>query len=647
MLPSTGPGFLLVSGAGLLSQDTTTVAMAEAPLPGGIAHALRFVFSLPQWFQITAFILGVLAAGAAALYLWRRRIAIVAWVRARPRTTKIGLAAFAGVVLLGGASFGAVSWDYMQHDNGFCTGCHVMGPAYVRFTQSEHDSLSCHNCHQQSIVASMRQLYLWVAERPGEIGPHAKVPNTVCAQCHITGQKEVWQRIASTAGHRTHLESDSSALAGLQCVTCHGLEVHRFAPVDSTCGQANCHINQAIGIGKMAQQTSLHCSTCHQFTAEVPQLATRDSASGVLRPGSNQCFSCHEMRQVLADFDPARDPHRGTCGMCHNPHTQQTVAEAKKSCATAGCHADWRSIPFHSGLRHRTIGQECTLCHVPHQARVDPSDCAGCHAAVRERAGGRVRPPVPFDTTRISRGSWTEPVEPDRSKGKGDATPRDPPPGPGPATVAAPPDSFPHARHTTFACITCHVTRQAHNRLTFEVPRGCQFCHHDKAANRACTTCHEESEWTAPRSATVRVAVAGHEPRERPVTFLHSTHTARQCAQCHTTPVTLNPEPPAATCQACHDDHHAAARQCRECHGGTDPTPRAAHATLTDMHVACDNCHESATVAKLTPDRAFCATCHGEQQAHYPDQECTTCHFLSSPDDFRPHLQKSRGEGDR
>jgi hypothetical protein len=217
------------------------------------------------------------------------------------------------------------------------------------------------------------------------------VPNRVCAGCHINGDPKKWKIIAATAGHRTHLESDSSALRDVQCVTCHGQEVHRFLPVDSTCAQAKCHVNIRVQLGKMAQQTDLHCVTCHQFTAKVPQLAEYDSARGTLVPNVRQCFSCHEMRVALANFDPAKDPHRGTCGMCHNPHTQKVASDAVKSCASAQCHANWRDDPFHVGPNHRSVGTTCLVCHNPHQAKVDPSDCAGCHAAVRARRAGTGR----------------------------------------------------------------------------------------------------------------------------------------------------------------------------------------------------------------------------------------------------------------
>src|SRR6185436_12687281 len=109
----------------------------------------------------------------------------------------------------------------------------------------------------------------WVAERPLKIKEHSKVPNRVCEGCHVTADTAKWQRIAATAGHRVHLESDSASLKNLQCVKCHGVEVHRFRAVDKTCGQSDCHktTDTDIVLGKMALQTVRHCAGCHAFTA--------------------------------------------------------------------------------------------------------------------------------------------------------------------------------------------------------------------------------------------------------------------------------------------------------------------------------------------------------------------------------------------
>jgi hypothetical protein len=617
-----------------------------SPLPGGISAVVRFLFGLPQWLQIGGAVVGAIVFAVAAVLAWRHRRALWAWVRTRSRPLQLALVGAAAAVALFAVGGGAYGFHYIENDNGFCTGCHVMDASYARFTQSEHAQLKCHDCHQQSMFASMRQLYLWVAERPAAIGPHAKVPTEICARCHVTGEPEVWQRIASTAGHRTHLESRAPALANVQCVTCHATEVHHFAPLDKTCAQSGCHGGTTIALGEMRGQTALHCTACHRFTAEVPVLATRDSAQGALTPGERQCFSCHEMRSRLEgmNMDPSRDPHNGTCGMCHNPHQQAQARAAVASCASSGCHADWRKVPFHTGLQHRSPSQDCTLCHLPHQARVDPSDCAGCHRAVRDRTQSRVRPPLPFDTTRVRRevspaAAGGHPPVYTPLKGKGDAPPPDDGPGtPGSPAGLAPSDTFPHDRHTKLPCLTCHATRTGHGRLTFVPPRGCQLCHHEAPGTSDCASCHAQDERAAALPLAIGVAVGDRPARPRAVSFEHATHRALRCVECHSTPVTLEPAPAARACRSCHEAHHRAAAQCTACHGAAEP--RAAHAGLPDAHVACDACHVEHVVKLLTPDRALCLTCHAEQKEHQPGAECSTCHLLAAPEAFRPLLRK-------
>lgn len=600
---------------------------------------VRFLFNLPQWLQISALALGMAAGGALFVLAWYRRRAIIQWVTTRSRPVTFGLAAVAFFVIIASAGGGAYGWYYSQHDNGFCSGCHIMNAPFQRFTTSQHSKLECHDCHQQSIFASMRQLYLWVAERPAEIGPHAKVPTAICSQCHGTGQKEVWQRIATTAGHRTHLESDSSALRGVQCVTCHGVEVHQFAPVSKTCGQAGCHENVSMRLAKMQSQTQLHCVACHRFTAEVPALATRDSVAGTLRPAEAQCMGCHQMQRTLEGYDSARDPHSGTCGMCHNPHTQARSVDARKSCTTAGCHAGWRDEPFHVGLRHRNAGTQCTLCHQPHQARVDASDCAGCHQRVNQaRGGGRL--PVPFDTGRVlQRGAMFDAEDDGLVRGKGDRPPPVEPPRAAVWNAALHPatrDTFSHQRHVKLSCITCHPSERQHGRLSFEPPRGCQICHHQDAARATCATCHAAEELAAPRQVSLRVAVARAPVRERAIAFDHGKHSAAACISCHTTPVTLAPGPDVRGCTSCHIDHHEANRNCSTCH--TSETLATAHAPGVATHTGCDACHRREVVAQLVPARSLCVTCHARQADHYAARECTTCHFQSPPGAFRAHL---------
>ena len=642
----------------------------ESPLPGGIAEIVRFLLSsVPPWVQIGGVVLAVIAAVGIAWTALRKRRAISGWLGSRSRPVQIAIAAAAVLTLAGSAGAGAVTWNYTQHSNDFCMGCHVMDGAVERMTggESKHAKLSCHDCHQQPVSASMWQLYLWVKERPQEIKKHADVPNAVCEKCHVTGDTAQWQRIASTAGHRVHLESDSLPLRNMQCIECHGTELHQFQPVRETCGQSACHkpADTDIVLGKMAEQTVRHCTSCHEFTAEVPLLATADSASGTLVPGQSQCFSCHEMRKILADFDERKDPHGGKCGMCHNPHTQETPRAAATTCATSGCHSNWRDEPFHMGQSHKNLGSECLTCHVPHAAKVDASSCQSCHQRVRAR--GRFSPPMPFDTAAALRRtshpaqrkhrvaeSRVEPVgvrlafaEPDRAElspaqslRSAFEAPLNPRVvfgiGP-PQTPPAAPDSFPHSRHEKLACLECHQTGDGHGELTFERPRGCQICHHQAPARARCASCHQPGEYAAPKPATAIVTVRGNPPRHRPVEFLHSVHSRKACLECHTTPVTLAPALAKATCRDCHEDHHAAGRSCSTCHRIADP--KAAHKTLEAAHQRCDACHTAATVAQLTPTRSFCSTCHAPKaKGHYDAKECSTCHFLADPARLRPRL---------
>ncbi|HET6346061.1 MAG TPA: cytochrome c3 family protein, partial [Myxococcota bacterium] len=598
-------------------------------------------------------VVGGLVAVALVVLLWRRRGAIGRWLISRDRGAKLAMLGAVGAILLLMVGTGVKGYDYMMHDNDFCSGCHIFVPSgqvfvrpdtgtylLVNKVEGKHDSLSCHSCHPFELKAQSKELFYWIIQRPDRIPPHAKVPRRVCEGCHVQGEaRKTWARIASTAGHRTHLESDSSALKNVACLTCHARTAHRFQPADTTCAQQGCHLTDDVRIrlGRMAarftpanvrplpNEEQLYCNACHQFTAEA-QFVSRDSATGLLTPGSRQCFGCHEMGRLLASFDPAKDPHRGSCGMCHNPHTDVKPKDALKSCADAGCHGDWKTVPFHVGAAHRKAAPRCETCHVPHAARVDASDCAGCHESVR-KSGGTLRPPLPFDTTRALRQSLRL-VEPGRSRGRGGGPP-DELPAPLSARPATPTDTFSHERHRRLACITCHTTTSPTRRLTFEPPRGCQICHHQRPASSACTTCHQASELSTPEPATVEVTVRGQAPRSRQVRFDHEKHDSVACVTCHTSRVTLEPEPPVRTCTACHENHHAAGLDCAGCHRTAEIM--RAHAPPVEAHVACDQCHAERTIARLEPSRSFCLACHGAGADHHPERECTLCHLQASP----------------
>jgi hypothetical protein len=673
------PGADWLQGPAALTQDTLTPhfldsIVVESPLPDPFVPVVQWIFQKPSWVMISGIVIGAIVAVALLVLIWRQHTAIARWLGTRERIVKLGMLGAVGAILLLMVGTGLGAYNYMMHDNDFCKGCHIFVPSgqafvkpdtgtylLVNAVEGKHDSLGCHACHPFEIKAQTKELFYWIADRPELIPPHSKVPRETCEECHVTGAaKKTWERVATTAGHRIHLESDSSALKDVVCLTCHARTAHRFQPADTTCAQKGCHLTDEVKIklGRMAtrftpenidpNEEELYCNSCHQFTAEA-QFVTLDSASSTLRPGEGQCFGCHEMRNLLATFDPAKDPHSGSCGMCHNPHADVEPDDARKSCADAGCHADWRGVAFHVGKAHRKVGEQCLTCHQPHAASADASDCTGCHTTVR-KGDQRSKPPLPFDTLKALQQTLlpVEPppdttaarrhglVEPGRSRGRGDAPFPDEPPGRPTTETAALADTFSHRTHRKLACITCHSTTSRTDDLTFQPPRGCQICHHQRPTKTDCAACHQAEEIAPARSVDVRVAVPRELPRQRPVDFEHAPHADESCTECHVTPVSLEPEAEVVACTACHDDHHATGVDCAGCHR-TEGIIEA-HAPPIDAHRRCDECHTAATVAALEPTRSFCLACHPSETDHYEQKECTVCHLQATPGDYRARL---------
>ena len=579
-----------------------SVSLADPPLPGGVAAFARWLFHVPQWIQIGGAILAALGGVALVVLVWRKRAPIRGWLSTRSRGAKIAFAAAAAVVVLAAAGFGAATWHFVMHDNDFCSGCHVMAPSFGRFQTSEHKSLNCHDCHQQPLTASARQLYLWVLDRPDEIGPHAKVPTRVCAECHIREQPDsVWQRISATAGHRIHLESDSASLRDVQCVTCHGVSVHQFVPADSTCGQSECHARTEIRLAGMRGQTDLHCTVCHQFTAPVSERTVLDSSRALLVPRESQCLGCHEMRVRLAEFDPETEPHDAVCGTCHDPHEQETPEAAYETCATSGCHARADTItPFHRGLRAAVL-EDCAGCHEAHGWHVDAEQCLTCHRGIledRPQPRARASAGAPAARAPVRFAALVQQVQ----------SPREPS------------LDISHRRHRDVACTACHRSERTHGELVVRTARDCQSCHHSAERATPCARCHAPGELRETHEVPVRVAVSVRRDAEtRPLPFRHAWHGDVQCATCHTTPVTLAAT---ADCASCHREHHRVDAECRLCHRPA----KAEHTRQAHLGCAGSGCHTMSQPMELRETRNVCLTCHVDMVDHRPGRECAACH---------------------
>lgn len=607
----------------------------ESPTPDWLDAAAKWALAgVPQFVQKLGGVVGVVVLVALAALVWWRRRQIAAWWGRRGPRFKWGLAGVAGVFLLTGAAIGAYLWNYMQHDNDFCNSCHVMNEPFERFQTSEHSELSCHDCHQQSIFASARQMYLWVENRPEEIGEHAPVPREICAECHITQDPDsTWQRISATAGHRVHLEADTSALQDVTCVTCHGQEVHRFVPVDQTCGQSGCHDpdKTQVVLGEMAGQTGFHCVMCHQFTAPVAEDVALDTARAALVPGLESCRSCHEMEKVLAGLvDPDVDPHDAVCGTCHNPHTQEAPAEAIQRCAE--CHAPADTLtPFHRGLAAQTLA-DCSGCHAPHTFVVEGDNCVACHADIIggvPTEGPRAR--ELRDVTSAAPGPWLQPVSTAgppiaRSTVRGAdeyvrmrLAERE--------RVAPFPQQqsgFNHLDHREVACTDCHTSRETHGQVTIESTAACQQCHHTRpVVDRGCARCHGRSELSAAVGTTLRMEL-GRRTVDRQVRFDHDDHSGVGCAQCHGQGASMRVE---RNCASCHQNHHTATASCIICHNQPN---QASHTVQVHTRTcAGSSCHEAASYGAMTQGRNTCLACHQDQTDHRPGRACAGCHRVT------------------
>lgn len=656
---------LLQQGTQVAQSLRTDSISVESPLPSPALQVVRFLFNtVPQWVQIGGVFLAAAVAIVLAVLAWRNRVALGAWFGSRSRAWKLGFVGITLMVVAGVGFAGAWSWNYMMHDNEFCAGCHIMDEPFQRFGTSEHARLGCHDCHRQSIFASAMELYVQVTERPDRIPPHATVPNAICSECHVQRDPDsTWQRISATAGHQVHLNPRSPVMSKVECTTCHAQEVHRFKPVAETCAQSGCHDNVKVELGEMSQQSDLHCVLCHEFTVPATEGTPIDTARFALVPGDEQCLGCHQMRERLGRFAPANEPHGAKCGNCHNPHVQTTPGGAFQSCATSGCHTRSDTLTaMHRNLgRHRL--QTCGACHGAHTWTANAVDCRSCHTGIRDPAV-RIRPPDVEDPN--SSGSLRDDaVEPPIARSRDVLAPAPHnagsglplltaawsgsrkagmAPSPWPAgrerwrstNVPEPlirtgsgqgqdPARFTHAQHDVLSCTTCHSTRSGHGDLIQSVARDCQGCHHgSRAIVRNCARCHTAGEIGAARPVATPVALSvWPQPRTRNLPFAHERHARLECSVCHADTRQKNLE---RGCASCHADHHTAESNCAACH---DPA-RETH--QRDLHLtgcASSGCHESERGAPVSPVRATCLACHGEQRDHKPERECAPCHLSS------------------
>jgi nitrate/TMAO reductase-like tetraheme cytochrome c subunit len=526
-------------------------------------------------------------------------------IRARlsrlPQAVLIALAAVAVAVVAVSGVLLYRTYDYVQHDNNFCMSCHLMADPFDRFAQSAHRGLGCKACHQPTMAVRTQMALTQILENPDSIHTHAEVPNSACEGCHVTGDPEKWLQIASSAGHRIHLESEDPSLRGLKCVECHASSVHEFATSDKTCAQAGCHENVEVRLGRMGG-FAIHCASCHDFNRPVQTSEPAETLAVALRPQREQCLSCHAMRTIMVDF-PEDEPHNSACGACHNPHDQTTPAQAVESCATGGCHSQADTVtPFHRGLSPSVLSN-CTSCHTAHSFATT-TECMQCHQAIHQ-PGVVTAAPVSGRPTADS-------------------------------------IRFQHSQHRNVECTACHETRETHGAVVITSFNECRSCHHTGQAAQTCTSCHQRAELTGQYRTPRPMRIADARTVTRPLPFDHRWHPNEACSSCHQPG--LEQSAANVSCNSCHEQHHAPTTECRACHTRPSPTAHTAQA-----HLGCTSCHTRTQFQGGVPrTREFCMSCHQELQDHMPGRNCADCHALPAPRNASagadPHVRSAAGD---
>ncbi len=524
-----------------------------------------------------------------------------------------------------------------------CLGCH--SPTKTEQTPSsapiDHElvvsrDIPCSQCHTRTIAGT------------------GAVDRSLCVSCHgpVVPGFSGPDRVAPDSLHRLHLAGD----AGMACTRCHEPIAHGNVGMSAT-ARLRCVSCHAAAHGTPADTTEAWSGTCVACHAGAHG-ATQRLYTGLADAGPPQpdtmflarvaCLACHTDAASHAAAGQARTAvMNDACVACHGPAFEGMLPRWQRS------------------LDRRVSVTNNYLAIAASDARVTGSpnavallDSARGDVALVRTGGGAHNVPGADALLRSAigrvRAAWT------RAVGQAPAAP---PLGPDPgATTCAYchygveetggtvyGESFSHADHVVkgdVPCARCHSSADyyagdgkrvdpAHGRTTVTAAQ-CESCHH-AGTQLACTTCHARRDLvgSAQRvSLDLTALKPDAAPESRPTTFRHADHPDVECTSCHTSRQSVRS---VAACSTCHADHHARATTCTTCHG-TDAL--AAHDV--DSHLACVRCHDRGTLELLTPNRAFCLSCHVDQADHRPGQECAPCHLQMTPAQVKSRILGSR-----
>ncbi|MDP2600479.1 MAG: NapC/NirT family cytochrome c [Deltaproteobacteria bacterium] len=218
-----------------------------------------------------------------------------------PKTWVPGL--IVAAVLLIFLGIGGYGYYQIEYNPKFCVSCHTMREPFQKWHEGTHAMVNCHECHKQSKLDSLHQLWMYVTERPDKVVHHPSLDHKICVQCHMT-QEQNWHNIEETAGHQIHFKK-----AGIECLVCHGQGIHNIARPVNVC--ITCHSDKEGMENKMA---FIHCTQCHNF------LAKGKGEEGIW-PTRENCLNCHGKMGMDVKGHRGLDPNED-CIRCHNPHVK-------------------------------------------------------------------------------------------------------------------------------------------------------------------------------------------------------------------------------------------------------------------------------------------------------------------------------------
>ena len=268
---------------------------------------------------------------------------------------------------------------------GFCGHCHSNAEYMRRYNpdartnHTERFWSSVHGKHLKETggteAATCTSCHPKHAERPladpqSAVHP-ARLPET-CGTCH----RQQLVNLRKSVHHKAGPEDDSGVGTLLDCLQCHGTDVHGMRPVGDKSSPV--YVNNQIG----------SCGRCHEKPFDEYLVSVHGHGlqnSGLV--STAVCANCHGAHAVFSAKDPRSVLHNSrvaeTCGACHRFIEQRLEASVHGRGNGPGRSGE---KPVSGGTELRT--PSCTDCHVGHDLANPKSDafrlgeadrCGTCH----------------------------------------------------------------------------------------------------------------------------------------------------------------------------------------------------------------------------------------------------------------------------